>query len=211
MANYAPGGFRPVKRADGSPYVGTGRPYYVPSTDSTALFIGDPVLITGDGNTNAVTVGDGSATNGAAGFEAGTLSTVTRATAGDDNRITGIVVRVGTDPNDVHRTPYRKASTEAVVWVEDDPSVIYEISSNGSHTVADVGLNANITGTGGSTVTGVSSVQMDSTVAADASNQLRILAVSRNPQKNDLSAASPSFYVRLNRLTEDPDQVLGIS
>ena len=37
-------GLRPVRYFNGTPWNGQARHYYIPSTDSTALFIGDPVV-----------------------------------------------------------------------------------------------------------------------------------------------------------------------
>lgn len=212
MANIdKPQGLKPVKMADGSDYTGASAiPCFVPSSDSTALYIGDPVIVTGDGN--SADVGASGSVGGAVGAMAGTLPIVTRATNGDGNRITGVVTRVGFNKDDYARPAYRKASTDAVVWVEMDPQVLYEIQGDGSNTVADVGLNAVLTGTGGDTSTGLSSVELDSdAVAADASNQLLIVSVSRDPLRNDISSANCAFYVKLNQLTQDPDSVLGIS
>lgn len=216
MANLSPGGLIPVRMKDGSTYVGGGRPYYVPSSDSTALYIGDPVTLTGTANTADVSTGGGVATGGAGSFKAGTLPTVTRATAGDDQRITGVVVGVCYDPDDIHRPAYRKGDVEAVVMVEDRlDDVVFEVASDGALAAAQVGLNAVIIGTGGSTVTGRSNVKLDSGTATapavDASYQLRILGISRDLNKNDLSASGPSAYVLINRTTEDPDQVAGVA
>lgn len=213
MANIdAPFGLRPVKMSNGSEYVGGGVPCFVPSSDGTALYRGDPVIFAG--TANAVVVPATGSTGGAKGFDIGTLPVVTRATNGDDNRITGVVVRIGSDPDDDSRSAYRKASTDAVVWVEINDEVLYEIQADGAVTEASVGLNAVLIGTGGSTVTGLSSVELDTTSdapAADASNQLLIVGISRDPMRNDTTASNTAVYVKLNRLTQDVDQVLGIA
>jgi hypothetical protein len=88
---------------------------------------------------------------------------------------------------------------------------LFEIQASTTVAVTDVGLNANLTGTGGSTVTGISAVQLDSSaMAADASNQLLIVGVSRDMDRNDLSSSEPCVYVKLNQRTHSPDSVLGI-
>jgi len=43
-------GFKPVKHVNGSPYNGQANIYFVPATDGTALFVGDPVKLAADGN-----------------------------------------------------------------------------------------------------------------------------------------------------------------
>lgn len=213
MANLdAPFGLRPVKMADGSEYVGGGRPYYIPSSYATAVYIGSAVVRTGTANTAAVTTTG--AVGGAVTFDIGTLPEVNVVTAGDNNPITGVVVRVGYDASDDARAPYGKASTQRVVWVEDNPNVLFEIQADGAVAATAVGLNAVLIDThAGSTVTGLAGTELDTTSdvpAADASNQLRIVAISRDPMRNDTTAANTCVYVKINRHTEAADQVLGI-
>jgi hypothetical protein len=53
MANIArPFGLRPVRYLNGTPWTGQARAFYVPSTYATALYIGDPVQLTGTSNAN---------------------------------------------------------------------------------------------------------------------------------------------------------------
>jgi hypothetical protein len=211
MANLsAPIGLKPVKNFDGTDYTGASAvPCVALSSYATALYIGDPVIVTGTANTAEIlTSGE---VGGGVGMPIGSLPTVERATNGDGNRITGVVTRVGFDANDYARSNYRKASTSAVVWVEMNPDTLFEIQASTTVAVTDVGLNANLTGTGGSTVTGISAVQLDSSaMAADASNQLLIVGVSRDMDRNDLSSSEPCVYVKLNQRTHSPDSVLGI-
>ena len=55
MANSsAPLGFRPVKYRDGKPYQGAVNPYICPASDSTALYVGDPVILAGSANADGV-------------------------------------------------------------------------------------------------------------------------------------------------------------
>jgi hypothetical protein len=176
MANTnAPFGLRPVRYMSGSPWNGQVRQYYVPSTDNTALFRGDPVVIVGDSNDNEIL-----------GNPPGSLSEVTIATGGDTpgtgTFVTGVMW--GAVPVTADSTRYRVASTERVIYVVDDPDVIFEIQDDGSAalTADSVGLNAVLlTGTG-STVTGLSGWTMDANAdapAADASNQLLILGLAK--------------------------------
>lgn len=178
MANTAgPFGLRPVRHVDGSPWNGALRHYYIPATDNTALFKGDPVVIVGDSNDNEIL-----------GNPPGTLSEITRATPGDGNLVTGVFW--GAVPVTADSTTYRVASTERVVYVIDDPTVIFEIQDSGDGTpTADwVGLNAVIqTGTG-STATGLSGMTLNANgdpPDADASNQLLILALAKK-QNNEI-------------------------
>lgn len=184
MANVdSPYGLRPVRERDGSPYSGAANTYYVPATDATALFVGDPVILAGSAD------------------DSGVAPTVTRATAGATNRITGVVV--GFQPNPAF-VPfgYRPASTEMYVLVADDPFIEYAIQADADGiAAAQIGLNANLTADAGSTATKRSGFYLDgSTPAADATFQLRILGL--EPQINNEVGAYADVLVRINLPTE---------
>ncbi len=67
MANVdAPFGMRPVKSLNGHPWNGAAMRMYADASDSTVLYLGDPVVAVGDGCSNAccmeailATAGDG--------------------------------------------------------------------------------------------------------------------------------------------------------
>ena len=192
--NDAPFGLRPVKMKGGRPYSGSPSLYYVPATDATAIFIGDPVTIVGDSNDNEVF-----------GHPPGSLSEVTRSTVGDGNAITGVVVGVLADTRD--SLTYRAASTERVLQVVDDPDVVFEIQADGTLTADSVGLNAVLIATqAGSTVYGVSGIELDTTSdvpAADASNQLLIQRLVPRAD-NDLASANSVVEVTIINHTNTP-------
>jgi hypothetical protein len=181
MANRdAPFGLQPVRYYNGSAWNGAVKPYYVPASDNTAIFIGDPITHVGDSNDNEVL-----------GYAPGTLMEVTRTTVGDGNAITGVVV--GVQMVTAESTIYRAASTERVLFVCDDPNVVYRIQSDGGSVGADtVGLNAVLIAThAGVAATGLSGIELDTTSdvpAADASNQLLILAFSALSEGNEIGA-----------------------
>jgi hypothetical protein len=191
---------------NGKVYTGAPSTYYVPSSNATAVYIGDAVVKTGDNNTVAVQ----SAT---AQHPVGTLREVTTATVGDGNPITGVVVGIEPLITDLS-VNYRVASTTMVVKVVDDPDVVFELRANGAITAAaSVGLNAVLIGTGGSTATGLSSQQLDTTSDvpdADASNQLLILGPSL---RADLDyTTNPYFEVLIINHTEAQGNLaIGIS
>lgn len=162
MANVdAPRGLRPVKHLDGSPYNGACNRYYVPSSDGTAIFIGDAVKSAGSADADGV-------------------ASVAQAAAG--NTIRGVVI--GVEPVTDESLVYRAASTERYVYVADAPDLIFEIqedSDGGALTAASVGLNADLIVAAGSTTTGTSGMELDSSTAATGSAQLRILGLVRRP------------------------------
>lgn len=210
MANAdTPFGLRPIRHRNGAPYNGAVNPYYVNASYATALFIGDPVIkVAGGSNAAAIKV------PGVGSFGIGTLPEVEKATAGDGNRITGVIVGFAAQPTDLE-TKHSKASTEAVALVCDDPDVIFEIQADGAIPAASMGLNAVLIYThAGSTVTGLSGVELDTTSdvpAADASNQLLILrAVNRDD--NDTTLTHAKVEVLINQHTQNQGTVgtLGI-
>ena len=210
MANKdTPFGLRPIRHRNGAPYNGAANPMYIASTYATALFVGDPVIkVAGGSNTSAVKV------PGAGSFNVGTIPSIEKATAGDGNRITGVIVGFSPDPTNLGRN-YNPASTERVALVCDDPDVIFEIQADGAIPAASVGLNAVLIYThSGDTTTGLSGVELDTTSdvpAADASNQLLILrAVNR--EDNDTTLSHAKVEVLINQHTENQGTVgtLGI-
>lgn len=192
----APFGLRPVKHTNGAPYNGAFRAYLVPSSDSTALFIGDPVIKAGSSNTTVVSA------PGAGTFGVGSLPTITRATAGTTNRITGVIVGFAGDANAPLSRP---ASTERVVYVCDDPDILFEIQSSGALAATDVGLNSVITfAVAGSAFTGKSGAQLDQSVlATTAAHQLSIVELV-NREDNFPTLTASKVLVRINNHTEVP-------
>jgi hypothetical protein len=178
MANPdAPFGLRPVRYRSGAPYNGACRPYYIGTGDSTALFIGDPVIFAADSNSAAE--GDGR-------HPAGTLGVVARATAGAGNAVLGVVVGVEW----LHRDSliYREASTERVIYVADDPNLVFHIRDDGAGTpgAGNVGLNADIIFThAGSTFTGISGAELSgASLEADLDSQLFVLGAASFPDNS---------------------------
>lgn len=157
-------GLRPTRHLSGSPYNGQFNEYVHLAADGAALFIGSPVKLTG-------TLG--------ADPDGVELPVVALAAPGD--AMVGVVV--GVKPITADSTKYVVASTLRVVYVADDPKLIFEIEEDGVGGViadASAGLNADHTAESGSTVTGYSTVQLDSSdVAALTTGQLRIHRLSK--------------------------------
>ena len=158
-------GFVPVQYVSGLPYTGAANVYYVPSSDGTALFVGDPVI-----GVNA-----GSETNG--------IPTVTRATAAGGSYILGIMVGVvgHGDPAVALQSQdeqYRPASTEKYILVADDPFIMFEAQEDGTGGAMGVGApnrNVDMVAGSGATSTGLSGFELDSsTLATTATLQFRI-------------------------------------
>lgn len=181
MANpNTPIGMRPVRHRNGAPYNGAANRYFVPASDGTALFLGDPVIIAGSADADGI-------------------PTVTRATAAGGNYLLGSVVAV--EPVTRDSTTYRAASEARYVWVADDPDLIFEMQEDavgGALAVADVGLNADLIAGTGSTVTGLSAFQLDtSTKATTNTLQLRIMGFSQSVN-NEVGNANAKVLVAIN-------------
>lgn len=192
-----PTGLTPVKYAWGGAYDGTCRPYHVLSTYATALFIGDPVILTGTSNTVEIR-----------GFPPGVLPNVQKATAGTTNKITGVIV--GFLPLDGHDSNvYGAASTTRIALVADSPQLLFAIQADSSAALAavDIGLNANVVYThSGNTYTGRSGVELNATTPGSAvGDQLSIISLLDSPD-NELGTHA-KFLVRINNHTYTPGVV----
>ena len=171
-----PLGFVPVRHVNGAPYNGAYNEYYVPSSYAVALFVGDPVVITGTSNTAAYN-----------GNPPATLPEVNKAGAG--TLISGVIVGFNPLPDDLTKT-YNAASTERIVYVADNPDLVFEVQEDSGGTVldaTDVGLNISAVFTHtGSTASGKSGAEIDrSTVASTNTLPYKIMRLV-NRVDNDL-------------------------
>ncbi len=186
-------GFRPVKTITGAPWSGQANVYFVPSTDSTVIMIGDAVKLLGDARaaSGAATVTRCGATDVPLGIVVGIL-------------FTGIGDIQNVPPVNVLDTPvYRAASTNRYLLVCDDPNVIYEVQYAGTSVAAatitaNVGLNGQFTTTAGSTTSGSSGMQLDSSgLATTATLPLKIVGFPARPD-NLPGDVYFSYWVKLN-------------
>lgn len=194
----APFGLRPVREASGAPYTGAVRTYSMAASDATALYIGDLVKLTGNGQI----------------INGSPYSDVTRAASGDV--FVGIVI--GFHPDTRDSLTYRAASTQRRVYVADDPGLLCEIQQSNTGTpfaVNDIGLNCNVTVAAGSTVTGYSGTVADNTSGATTNTlDLKIIGLLDAPD-NDIGSSASSgtlasrLLVRLNR-HQYANQVAGV-
>lgn len=146
-----------VQRASG--YSGKVNAYTVLASDAVALYFGDFVKTTGISAPN----------------ENGDYYPVVAQAAATETLV-GVVVGFKVNADNLSRI-YRPASTLRTVYVADDPYELFEIqaSSDAAIVPANIGLNADITVGSGSTVTGLSGMELDQTTLTAATAQLRIL------------------------------------
>lgn len=176
-------GLVPVRMADGSPYNGAVDIFYVPASDATALYKGDPVLLAGSA-------------------DAGGIASVTRATAG--GAITGVVVGF-TDAVSM-TAGFRAASTNSYVLVAHGQDTLFEIQEDGvggAIAAADIGLNADFIVAAGNSFSKQSGVMLDtSTKATTVTLPLRIRGLAQRPD-NEMGT-NAKVLVTLNNTTETP-------
>lgn len=184
----APFGLKPVQNMGSGTYDGVLRQYSVPSSDSTAIFVGDPVKLVGTTQViNGVIMPD-----------------IAQAATGDV--LVGVVV--GFLNADRDSLLYRVASTQRIALVCDDPNALFEaqqVSTGTALTANDIGLNINFVVASGSTVTGRSGVTLNN--ASEAGTNTLDLKIVGMPSVSDndfgtavgTGEASSRFYVRINR------------
>lgn len=182
----------------GSNITGGLTPYYVPATDATALFQGDPVVIQGTSNTTTVSaIGVGS-------FVPGALSEVAK--SGATGAVTGFISSVAPTSDD--SPTYRAASTEAIILVNDHPESIFVIQGDSATASAatDVGGNADMIFThAGNTFTGISGAELDvSSITTTATLQLKIVGF-LNSTSNAIGETHSKYLVKINNHTQAPN------
>lgn len=150
-------GATPVGTLTGADWNSSVRHFNVDASNGTAVFVGDFIMMESDGN-------------------------VAPATAGS-TQIVGVMV--GRVPTYADLTKnYLPASTAGVVLVCTDPNAIYEIqedSVGGAMAATQVGENADHIAGAGSTTTGRSAHQIDSSTQTAAAAGLRLLGIVDRP------------------------------
>lgn len=182
MANAdTPFGLKPVRHRNGAPYNGAFRIYSVPSSDSTAIYIGDLVTEVGTSQT----------------IDGVIYADVARSATGDVFQ--GVVV--GVLPVTQDSLKYRAASTQRLLAVVDDPDMLFEIqevSGGTALTANDIGLNANVVVAAGSTVTGLSGTELNNGTEA-TTNTLDVKIVGFVNRADNEIGEHAKWLIALNR------------
>lgn len=183
MANVARvNGFKAVKYVNGAVWNGQANTYFIPSSDSTAVAVGDVVKLTGAGDSQGVPA-------------------VARIANGSTDVPVGVVVGLVIDPTNLNTPQYRVASTNRYVLVADDPNIVYEVNCSGTAAYAtDPGLNTGVSlGAGVSTTTGNSSMQADlATKATTSSLPFRIIGFVQRPDMDYSDTSNAKVLVTFN-------------
>lgn len=198
----SPSGIQPYQRKGSADYRANTKMYYIAAADANAFYVGDPVI----------RVATPASANG--------IPTVTLASAGTSNKITGSVVGfvgVGTGTQSAPQgsffansgTPgplYRPAAAPAgwYVMVDDDPADLFVVQANATQLATSVGKNANLVSGAGSPYTGQSGWMLNAaTVGTQSTKQVTI--VDYEQEIDNVVGAGRNyskFIVRINQSTE---------
>ena len=182
MANIdAAFGLRPIAKVGSAPGGTTGTTKYsIADNQGTAIFTGDPVKYKNDGTVEVATAGDASC-----GVFMGCFYTDPTTSK----------------PTFRNHFPASLSPGDAIAFVADDPDQLYiaQQDSDGSNLVAaDLNLNADLVFGAGSTSTGMSGVEIDSsTKNTTAALQVRLIDFYDTPS-NDATANNSTLVVKIN-------------
>jgi hypothetical protein len=183
MANQdAPFGFRAVRMQGSAPSSNGQTQYLIANGYNTAIFQGDPVEMVSGGSLNVA--------NGAADVMVGVLNGV---------EFIDTTTRKPTFRN------FHAADTTAFdgvikAFVIDDPDQLFEIQVSGAFTNADIGATANLTYAAGSTINGISKVEVNSgAIGTGADSAVKIVGLSGDPENNDTTSNNSNIIVKINK------------
>lgn len=186
MANSnTPFGFRPVGTIGQSNYIGKVEKFFVPSTDTTAVGLGDPVMLAGSADADGVPTAKRYIP-----FDGTTAS-----------QCLGVMVSAAFDPTNL-TSVHRPASTDRYIYVDTDPNTVYEVqetstSSTNYIAATSVGLNGTMSLGTVDTTTGNSKTVISTTVATNTTYDVQILRL--KPAVDNSIGQYAKWLVRLNQ------------
>ncbi len=189
-------GFRPVKHITGAPYNGQANIYEVPAGEATAVFVGDPVILSSSASTSGVPAVEALAASAAGDVASGVLVGVvvgvlnTKFDPLDGTMSTGSVA--------LDTPVYRAASTKQFVLVADSPDLIFEGQADAAVALASIGLNAGLNVGTHNTTTGSSAWQVDgSSVNTTNTLPVTILGFPKTPD-HEVNATYNRVLFKIN-------------
>jgi len=177
-----PMGLRPVGTLGSAGYAGRVQIFSTSTSDTAAIGIGDAVAMTGTADANGV-------------------ATVTRFTAAGTASILGACVGIKPDPTDLTKT-YRAASSGTMIFVDTDPSTIYEIADSSTAqttclAATDVATNILLAPGTVDTTTGNSKTVLGTTVGTTTTMDCKVLGLS--PKVGNAIGDYAKYQVIINR------------
>jgi len=185
MANVAEQfGLRPYRKLDGTPLVGAQNRYTVKAGDTTAIYQGDLVVPTSNGNVEKYDPSGAPETAVIGVFNGCFYNDPTTQKPTYKNYYPGSV------------TPTEGNITAFVV---DDPDAVFLMDADAAFTRADLYKNYSVTNTTGVTQTGISKAQLDVGVSGTATTfAVQAIDISQDPDNSDTSSANANILVRIN-------------
>ena len=175
MANQdAPFGFRPVRHLSGG-QIRTNE-YKIAANYGTSLFQGQALIAVNDG-----TVAAGTTSGVVVGIFGGCF--FTHPTTGK--------------PTFSNHYPASTNASDIVAFVYDDPQLVFEVQGDGIGVVADIFSGFDLVGTSGSTLTGRSTQELD-TSTTGTSGQFKMIGISKDPNNSDVTVNNTNVYVVSN-------------
>lgn len=193
-------GLRPVRHLNGSAWNGTLVECYVSASYATALFIGDPVLLS-----PTLAEKDATGYRPTINASAGTAGTLIR----------GVITSFKPDPDNLSRL-YNPASTERIAYVCMDTDVIYKVRGDGGGALTSVvpGQNAVLIATSaGSTATGLSGFNLDegTTTAPTTTQNFTLHIVNITQREDNALGINAEYEVLLNTPENATGRFLGVT
>lgn len=183
-------GFRPVKMITGAPYNGQANLYFVDSSNTDVIMVGDVVKLEGSSRSPSGAPTVARHAGGAAEAAVGVVTGILFTGVGDTSNVPPVT--------SLDTPVYRAASTNRYLLVADDPNLVFEAQFNGAFVVGDVGQNCEVDVSAGSTSTGASGMSIDiGNKGAGATLPLKIVGFPNRPD-NQTSDSYVNGYVVIN-------------
>jgi len=175
-------GLRPHRKLDGTPLVGAQNRYTIKANYGTAIFQGDLVIPTSNGNIERHTGHTSDAVVGV--FNGVFYNDPTTQKPTFSNYYPGSI-----NPSEGNITAF----------VVDDPDAVFLMDADEAFTRADLFKNYSVTTAGGVTQTGISSVQLDvSQSGTTATFAVQAIDISQDPDNSDTTTSNANVLVRIN-------------
>ena len=175
-------GLRPYRKLDGTPLVGAQNRYTVKAGYATAIYQGDLVIPTSNGNIEKHTAGNAAAVVGV---------------------FNGVFYNDPTTQKPTYKNYYPGGVTPTegniTAFVVDDPDAVFLMDADAAFTRADLYKNYSVTNTTGVTQTGISKAQLDVGASGIATTfVVQAIDISQDPDNSDTSATNANILVRIN-------------
>jgi hypothetical protein len=169
-------GLRPIGKV-GQNKDNQGLSEYSISASATAIYQGDPVEILAAGTIGVAAAGDALL---------GPLNGVFFTDASSSK------------PTFANHLKASNTASDIVGFVSDDPYERFEVQSSSATAAADVGLNADISYSAGSSPNFVSKVELNHGDLKTGTAQLRIIGISKDPENNEAGSANVNLVTIIN-------------